>query len=96
MGQNDGEIFTRLREIGEGVVLRQEDEPLLAEFVGKELITSDGRTLLGADDKAGVAEIMEASWRQSSSASRRSFRGLSGASSTSSGEAHREIHRRRD
>ena len=50
-------------EIGEGVVLRQEDEPLLAEFVGKELITSDGRTLLGADDKAGVAEIMDAAQR---------------------------------
>nr|MCR5648840.1 peptidase T [Oscillospiraceae bacterium] len=50
-------------KIGEGVVLRQEDEPLLAEFVGKELITSDGRTLLGADDKAGVAEIMDAAQR---------------------------------
>ncbi len=49
--------------IGEGVVLTQEDEPLLAEFVSKELITSDGRTLLGADDKAGVAEIMDAAQR---------------------------------
>jgi tripeptide aminopeptidase len=50
-------------EIGEGVVLTQTDEPMLAEFVGRELITSDGRTLLGADDKAGVAEIMDAAQR---------------------------------
>jgi tripeptide aminopeptidase len=34
--------------------------PLLDEHVGHELVTSDGTTLLGADDKAGVAEIMAA------------------------------------
>ncbi|HAW70785.1 MAG TPA: peptidase T [Firmicutes bacterium] len=36
------------------------DNPLLAEAVGHDIITSDGSTLLGADNKAGVAEIMEA------------------------------------
>ena len=34
--------------------------PELANHVGHELITTDGTTLLGADDKAGVAEIMAA------------------------------------
>ncbi len=41
-------------------VLNTIDMPLLAEHVGHELVTSDGTTLLGADDKAGVAEIMSA------------------------------------
>ena len=36
------------------------EEPQLADHVGHELVTSDGITLLGADDKAGVAEIMAA------------------------------------
>src|SRR5918995_2793377 len=40
--------------------LNDRDMPLLADHVGHELITSDGTTLLGADDKAGVAEIMTA------------------------------------
>ncbi|TML22358.1 MAG: peptidase T, partial [Actinobacteria bacterium] len=34
--------------------------PELAERVGHDLVTSDGTTLLGADDKAGIAEIMAA------------------------------------
>jgi tripeptide aminopeptidase len=34
--------------------------PLLAQRIGHDLVTSDGTTLLGADDKAGVAEIMAA------------------------------------
>ncbi len=34
--------------------------PLLAERIGHDVVTSDGTTLLGADDKAGVAEIMAA------------------------------------
>ena len=34
------------------------DNPELASYIGKELIVTDGSTLLGADDKAGVAEIM--------------------------------------
>lgn len=36
------------------------DSPELAECRGKDIVTSDGATLLGADDKAGVAEIMSA------------------------------------
>jgi tripeptide aminopeptidase len=41
-------------------VLTPRDMPLLADHVGHRLVTSDGTTLLGADDKAGVAEIMAA------------------------------------
>ena len=41
-------------------VLTPRDMPALDEHVGHELVTSDGTTLLGADDKAGVAEIMAA------------------------------------
>ena len=37
-----------------------EEFPYLNELVGKELITTDGTTLLGADDKAGVAAIIDA------------------------------------
>lgn len=40
-------------------VLRLADNPELAQLVGKTIITTDGTTLLGADDKAGVAVIME-------------------------------------
>ena len=35
-----------------------EECPALARFIGQDIITSDGTTVLGADDKAGVAEIM--------------------------------------
>ena len=38
--------------------LRFADHPNLAKVIGHRLVTSDGTTLLGADDKAGVAEIM--------------------------------------
>jgi tripeptide aminopeptidase len=41
-------------------VLRPADDPDLAQLKGKTIITTDGTTLLGADDKAGVAVIMEA------------------------------------
>ena len=41
-------------------VLDPNDEPALAARVGHDIVTSDGTTLLGADDKAGVAEIMSA------------------------------------
>jgi tripeptide aminopeptidase len=41
-------------------VLRAADNPELARLKGHTLVTSDGTTLLGADDKAGVAVIMEA------------------------------------
>ena len=40
--------------------LDPEQLPALAERVGHDIVTSDGTTLLGADDKAGVAEIMAA------------------------------------
>ncbi|HEY8485967.1 MAG TPA: tripeptide aminopeptidase PepT, partial [Limnochordales bacterium] len=43
-----------------GPVLDPAEQPALREAVGLDLVTSDGSTLLGADDKAGVAEIMEA------------------------------------
>lgn len=45
---------------GSGAWLRPDDFPDLKEAVGQTLITTDGTTLLGADDKAGVAEIMTA------------------------------------
>jgi tripeptide aminopeptidase len=43
-----------------GEVIRPDQSPELENHVGHELITTDGTTLLGADDKAGVAEIMAA------------------------------------
>ena len=43
-----------------GAVMRVKDFPFLASMKGETLITTDGSTLLGADDKAGVAEIMTA------------------------------------
>jgi len=42
------------------VVLSTEEFPELLRYVGDDLIVTDGRTLLGADDKAGVAEIISA------------------------------------
>ncbi|MGG5255280.1 peptidase T [Neobacillus sp. SM06] len=42
------------------IVLSTNDFPQLADYKGQTLITTDGTTLLGADDKAGVAEIMTA------------------------------------
>lgn len=43
-----------------GLALRVADFPELLDYKGQTLITTDGTTLLGADDKAGVAEIMTA------------------------------------
>jgi len=43
-----------------GSVIRVKDYPALSTYRGLDLITTDGNTLLGADDKAGIAEIMEA------------------------------------
>ena len=40
--------------------LKVKDFPFLERYIGQELIVTDGTTLLGADDKAGVAEIMAA------------------------------------
>lgn len=43
-----------------GLSLRVSDFPELEQYKGQTIITTDGKTLLGADDKAGVAEIMDA------------------------------------
>ena len=42
------------------VILSPDDFPELMDYTGQELIVTDGTTLLGADDKAGIAEIMTA------------------------------------
>jgi tripeptide aminopeptidase len=42
------------------VVLSPADFPELMKYIGQDLITTDGKTLLGADDKAGIAEIITA------------------------------------
>ena len=44
----------------EGLSMKVSDFPELLAYKGQTLITTDGTTLLGADDKAGVAEIMDA------------------------------------
>jgi tripeptide aminopeptidase len=43
-----------------GAVLRAADNPALASQIGHDIVTASGLTLLGADDKAGVAEIVAA------------------------------------
>ena len=43
-----------------GLNLKPSDFPEMLQYVGQTLITTDGTTLLGADDKAGIAEIMNA------------------------------------
>ena len=46
--------------------LTTDDSPNLLEYVGLDIVTSEGDTLLGADDKAGIAEIMAtcAAWKK--------------------------------
>ena len=46
--------------LSEGIVSSPKKFPELLEHVGEDLIVTDGTTLLGADDKAGIAEIMQA------------------------------------
>ena len=46
--------------LSEGIVSSPEKFPELLQHVGEDLIVTDGHTLLGADDKAGIAEIIEA------------------------------------
>jgi tripeptide aminopeptidase len=41
-------------------VIRAAEHPALADQIGNDIITTDGNTLLGADNKAGLAEIMDA------------------------------------
>lgn len=43
-----------------GIVMALSRFPMLAKYTGQELVVTDGTTLLGADDKAGVAEIITA------------------------------------
>lgn len=43
-----------------GAVLSRAEFPILNEYIGKTLIVTNGETLLGADDKAGIAEIITA------------------------------------
>ena len=45
---------------GSGHTLSVKEFPCLTSLKGQKLITTDGTTLLGADDKAGIAEIVEA------------------------------------
>lgn len=42
------------------IYIKEEDFPFLKDLIGKTLITTNGDTLLGADDKAGIAAIMNA------------------------------------
>ncbi|MFX0145324.1 MAG: peptidase T [Candidatus Hodarchaeota archaeon] len=48
------------------ILLNLEDSPNLKEYIGLDIITSEGDTLLGADNKAGIAEIMAAcaAWKK--------------------------------
>lgn len=47
-------------KLNDSVVLSPKFSPELKQYIGQRLITTDGNTLLGADDKAGIAEIMTA------------------------------------
>ncbi len=42
------------------VIIRRDEHPDLSKQLGNDIITAGGKTLLGADDKAGIAEIMDA------------------------------------
>ncbi len=44
----------------DNIILKLKENPYLKKQIGKTLITTDGSTLLGADNKAGIAEIMSA------------------------------------
>ena len=52
---NGGDI-----ELSEGIILSPSKFPELLQHTGEDLIVTDGTTLLGADDKAGIAEIIQA------------------------------------
>jgi tripeptide aminopeptidase len=54
----DGKDIVLNKELN--IVLSTKDSSELLNFVGEDLITTDGTTLLGADDKAGIAEIVTA------------------------------------
>ena len=46
--------------LGADVILKPSEFPELLKYIGQDLITTNGKTLLGADDKAGLAEIVTA------------------------------------
>ncbi|MCK4429569.1 MAG: peptidase T, partial [Candidatus Aenigmarchaeota archaeon] len=46
--------------VGNGIVIKEEENPELKDYIGEDIITASGDTLLGADDKAGISEIMTA------------------------------------
>lgn len=54
----DGKDIILSKELN--VVLSPNDFPEMQDYVGQDLIVTDGKTLLGADDKAGIAEILTA------------------------------------
>ncbi len=54
----DGEHITLNEELG--IVMRTDDFPELTKYKGQDLVVTDGTTLLGADDKAGIAAIVTA------------------------------------
>ncbi len=59
----DGKDITLNAE--KGICLAPEEFPELLNYIGQDLIVTDGNTLLGADDKAGIAEIIDAiAWLQ--------------------------------
>ena len=47
-------------QLSEGIVSSPKKFPELLQHIGEDLIVTDGKTLLGADDKAGIAEIIQA------------------------------------
>lgn len=58
VGNYDGKEI--ILDAESGVVLSPVDFPEMLSHIGKDLVVTDGKTLLGADDKAGVAEIITA------------------------------------
>lgn len=58
VGDYDGQDIVLNQE--EGIVLAPAEFPELLNYVGHDLIVTDGTTLLGADDKAGISEIISA------------------------------------
>ncbi len=60
VGYNGGDIVLNEKL---GITMSESDFPVLAKYHGKTLVVTDGTTLLGADDKAGVAEIVTAAER---------------------------------
>lgn len=56
--QYDGGVITLNAE--KNIILSPDEFPELLNYIGQDLIVTDGNTLLGADDKAGIAEIIDA------------------------------------